>query len=351
MIGRMTAGLLGALLLGWSAVATAQTTFVIQPGMTGSWFDRTQAGHGILIEVLDDERIWVCWFTFDADGNRTWICGLGTINGNQATVPAFQVEGGLFPPLFDPDNTEIVDWGTFTFTFFDCNNALFAWAPLLPGFQAGSMPLERLTIISALPCQDIPTEPVINIPRVTGTVTVDGVFAAGEWDNADSVTYNINPDWQVTVYFQTNGAQLFFAFDGMAGPGGINRVPVARPDTLFPELFIDVTPDDTDQFDASNHWFHMSFQDCYAVGFFATAANCNFILGGWTANNWPLPQNSEIIEVAIGYGRLGLEPNQPHPIRLLATMTSSLVGNSVYHNWPVGSGPGLPATWHRMMIE
>ncbi len=120
--------------------------FAIGPWMSASWYNPAQAGHGITVELLDSARAWMCWFTFDAAGNRTWICSLGSVGGVTIDfADAFIVEGGRFPPLFDPQTIVEVPWGRIVVTFTGCDSGTMTWSTTAPGFQSGAMPLSRLT--------------------------------------------------------------------------------------------------------------------------------------------------------------------------------------------------------------
>jgi hypothetical protein len=59
----------------------------IGAAVTGAWYDPAQSGHGLLIEVLPNDRLLAYWFTFTPDGSQqAWFGGVGTIVGNQAIV-------------------------------------------------------------------------------------------------------------------------------------------------------------------------------------------------------------------------------------------------------------------------
>jgi hypothetical protein len=120
--------------------------FLVNPSMAASWFDPAQAGHGIMIHLINPNLAWMCWFTFDDMGNPAWICALGDIDGDTITFgTAFTVDGGVFPPDFDPDAIVETPWGSITVVFSDCDSGFMTWTTNAPGYQSGSMPLVRLT--------------------------------------------------------------------------------------------------------------------------------------------------------------------------------------------------------------
>jgi hypothetical protein len=125
----------------------------VNPSMSASWYNSAESGHGIMLDLLDATQAWMCWFTFDLDGNASWICALGNISGDTIVFAnAFTVEGGAFPPLFDPQQIAEVPWGSITLEFSGCNSATMSWTTTVPGFQSGNMPLQRLTPLWGVAC-------------------------------------------------------------------------------------------------------------------------------------------------------------------------------------------------------
>ncbi len=73
--------------------------FAIGGGISGSWYDPNQSGHGFLIEVVKGtDQALAIWFAFDNQGNHAWISAQGTIEGNHVAMNALVVDGGRFPP-------------------------------------------------------------------------------------------------------------------------------------------------------------------------------------------------------------------------------------------------------------
>ena len=147
--------LLILLTLSWQTAVSAQTGFTIGPSMSASFYNPDESGHGILIHLLDEELAWMCWFAFDLDGNRAWICALGTIVDDTIFFEdAFTVEGGKFPPLFDAEQIVQVPWGSITVVFTGCDAGSMEWTTAAEGFQSGIMPLIRLTTLWGNECED-----------------------------------------------------------------------------------------------------------------------------------------------------------------------------------------------------
>jgi len=131
--------------------AHAQQT-TVRGDFSGNWANPQQPGHGVQVAVIDERRAGVIWFTYDTMGNPIWLLGVGEMSGNRIEAEVALHEGAMFPPNFDSADVLKTDWGTLTLTFDDCRNGQLSWDPILAGFTAGSMPLERVTTNPELRC-------------------------------------------------------------------------------------------------------------------------------------------------------------------------------------------------------
>ena len=131
----------------------APTSIAITSSLTGSWYDPAQSGHGLFVEVLPENRFLAAWFTFNPAGTaQAWLLGVGTYNGNTATIAdTFQPSGGRWIPNFDPTRIVNNPWGTLKFTFTDCDHGKVEFASI-SAYGAGSMNLTRLTQPSGHAC-------------------------------------------------------------------------------------------------------------------------------------------------------------------------------------------------------
>lgn len=129
-------------------------TFSIIPAHTGLWYNQEQSGHGLNIEILDENRILAFWYVYDDEGNQIWLLGTGTYAGNTATMEVYSTDSGVFPPNFVAAEVVNTIWGSFEFEFSDCNTANFSWTPVEGnGYTAGTLKLTRLTKIAGMTCE------------------------------------------------------------------------------------------------------------------------------------------------------------------------------------------------------
>ena len=128
--------------------------FTIGAGITGNWFDPSQNGHGLILEVLPGNVLLAQWFVFGPTGGPVWLVAVGPINGDSAEVSAYVTDGpgGRFPPAFDATQVYREAWGQISFVFTDCNHGTVSWRPVMGGYSARSMPISRLTMPAGLAC-------------------------------------------------------------------------------------------------------------------------------------------------------------------------------------------------------
>jgi hypothetical protein len=136
--------------------AFASPTFAVQTGIAGSWYDPAASGQGFNFEVLSNNGFLAYFYTFDKAGHNLWLSGTGsTTDGNIVRVTLAQVDGGFFPPNFDPTKIHTTLWGDLKLTFHDCNHATAEWTPApanAADFAPGSLEIQRLTSIPGLAC-------------------------------------------------------------------------------------------------------------------------------------------------------------------------------------------------------
>ena len=139
--------------------------FNVRPSWSGAWFNPDQPGHGISVEVLDEERTVFFWNTYDSDGKPLWLIAQGVNEDVRLTglfLPFIRVEAtayyhdGMIFGEFDPATINQQEWGTIIldFSYLECNSAHMEWYPTMEGFTQGSTDLERLTSLSELDCVD-----------------------------------------------------------------------------------------------------------------------------------------------------------------------------------------------------
>ncbi len=140
----------------WVAQVERVASVPITAAFTGAWYDPNQSGHGLLIEVLPQDRLMAYWFAFTPDGTQeAWFGGVGDIHGDQAVIYADQGRGGRWIPDFDPASFRNQSWGTLAFIFADCNHGrvYFTGDGGNSIWGRSTMDITRLTMPAGLSCQ------------------------------------------------------------------------------------------------------------------------------------------------------------------------------------------------------
>ena len=135
-------------------IVRASPGFAIGPGITGSWYDPDQSGHGLFLEALPGNRLLAAWFTFTPDGSQqSWFTGVGTYLNESANIQDIELPtGGRWIPNFDPGHVTLNHWGKLQFFFSDCNHGWVAFDSVYGYGTRGGMKLTRLTQPLGLSC-------------------------------------------------------------------------------------------------------------------------------------------------------------------------------------------------------
>lgn len=123
----------------------AEPEIPITSELSGAWYDPDRSGEGWVIEVLDDQKALVYWFTYPpagAPGRQTWLVGVGRIEDRALTVELLDPSAGR---PFNQRSEPVVlrEWGTVRFTFSGPDAGMVRWAGP-DGYSAGQHPVTRL---------------------------------------------------------------------------------------------------------------------------------------------------------------------------------------------------------------
>jgi hypothetical protein len=139
-----------------SVIANCDTGETSAQGpLSGSWYDPTHDGEGIILQVLENGVAVVQWFTYDANGEQFWIQGTGTFDGDTLVVnDLFTTSGTRWGSRFNAADVEPTPWGTLTMTFSGCGQAGVSYQSLLPEFGNGTLNMQRLTNLKGIECTE-----------------------------------------------------------------------------------------------------------------------------------------------------------------------------------------------------
>ncbi|MDX1554602.1 MAG: hypothetical protein R3212_01105 [Xanthomonadales bacterium] len=113
---------------------------------SGSYFDPSRNGEGLIIEWLPDGRVLVVMFTYAPSGEQMWMIGVGNADGDSVTVEVLYPTGFTeWGSGFDASAVVLEDWGTFTLTWVDEDNLTFDFASTVADYGSDSLNYQRLS--------------------------------------------------------------------------------------------------------------------------------------------------------------------------------------------------------------
>jgi hypothetical protein len=122
-------------------------------GFSGSWFDPSHNGEGVIIQVLKNGTVVIQWFTYNETGEQMWLQGTGSIVDGTLTVDnLFSTAGTAYGSGFNPDDIKVLPWGTLTMEFLSCSMATLKYNSTA-GFGSGTLNMTRLSSLMGIPCE------------------------------------------------------------------------------------------------------------------------------------------------------------------------------------------------------
>jgi hypothetical protein len=237
---------------------------------TGVWSNPARRGQGLQLQWMSRDEAGLAWYTFDTEGNRYWLSGVGKFEDGRIVFPQMiATRGARFGAAFDPPDVELIDWGRVEMEI-DCDSGVVRHASKLEAFGSGEQPVFLLTrpIDGACPwvrpklsdLYDVSIELLPSSDQVIALRSVSdaGVVTGVERSAAGRVLVQRAPgdaDWTVIspqllpdddIFVAPDAASVLFTEQqGAFGSATLSRTPV-----LF-ESEVGVTPLAGIAFDAS----------------------------------------------------------------------------------------------------
>lgn len=170
-------------------------------------------------------------------------------------------------------------------------------------------------------------------------VVVDGSLERDEWADATPFVMTPGRGWEVPVGIKHDGESLLFAFAALQ--------PATSPPVAFPEVMLDVNNDKATRLASDDWWFHVSATDCSAIGRLDDYKTCVPEADGWAANNFPAGTLIDIVEIAIEFETLGIDPTQEQDVGLLLRLSDT---QGFAAHWPAAADPQDPSSWSTLHL-
>ncbi len=175
-------------------------------------------------------------------------------------------------------------------------------------------------------------------------VHIDGVIEKGEWCDSKIYLFDETEIVNTKVYLKHDGEKLLLAY--------IFEDLTDTNEFVMPEFFIDTKLNKGEQWQSDDYWFHVSAQDCYAVGKREDYTHCraDFLL--WRASpNWPFDgqkfERINAIEISVPFQLLGIEAGQTIGLCL----SQVIFPGDIRKNIPAEAHEDKPSTWKEFVIE
>jgi uncharacterized membrane protein len=121
-------------------------------GQSGSWYDRGLVGQGFSLQWLSRDDALMSWYGYDEHGDQYWLVGVGRFEDERIVFPVVHsTRGARFGEDFDPDDVELIDWGSVEMSL-DCDVGTASFSSNLEGFGSGTFELNRLTLLKSPAC-------------------------------------------------------------------------------------------------------------------------------------------------------------------------------------------------------
>lgn len=223
-----------------SVATTAETALVIDASMSAAWPDFSQDKQGLLLEILDDNKASVYWFTYDNEGNQRYLNAVGDIQGNRIIfTELYETTGGRFSkPGFEQ---AFINAGQAEIIFSDCDQGRMDYTV---DKLSGHLNLSRLTNLMGYAC---------GLPK-PGIPVREEMEISGAWVNTNSgnhgLVIEVLRDSQIVAYWfgydddgkqrwffgvgQIEGEELVFAEMYTTSGGIFGKPATAAPADLLP---------------------------------------------------------------------------------------------------------------------
>ncbi len=131
---------------------TAATTPVPQAGFSGTWYEPDKPGRGLQIQVQDDGRAFLTWFSFASNGAPVWLLGTGSASGSNLRFDVTRPIGTRFGAAFSAADVVQNPWGNIVVERIDCNRIVVDYSATEPGFGKARVAMQRLTTMRGVAC-------------------------------------------------------------------------------------------------------------------------------------------------------------------------------------------------------
>jgi hypothetical protein len=127
-----------------------------QQWISGAWFNPDRVGEGFIVEVNEDGRGVVYWFTHEPDSAQkfqAWMTGDAFFDEQTLVIDSLLMPVGTsFGTGFNADAIQLRHWGQLTLRFDDDNAGQAHYESVIDDYGSGSFPIQRLARAKLAEC-------------------------------------------------------------------------------------------------------------------------------------------------------------------------------------------------------
>ena len=195
------------------AEVDGQPDYLINPDINGLWYDQSEPGHGIQVQLIDNDgtlRVLITWYVF-YQGQPMWLIGVADVDRDRVNVPMTVTRGTGFGSEFNGQDVINNDWGTVELVFASDSELSVRWQSNWVDGEAGALSMSHLS-------RPVP----ISIPGASVDLCTTGVYwnatQSGHGIIGETIMLNGSPGFAWSWFNYRNGEQMWLVgaanFDG-----------------------------------------------------------------------------------------------------------------------------------------
>jgi hypothetical protein len=138
-----------------SAGALAEHVLITR-SFSGIWTQTDHESQGFILQISEndiDGKVGVAyWFTYGEDLLSSWFIGVGPVEGHNIPMTLYEASGVSFLEGNLEGDANVVEVGTLTLSFHNCNKGIAAWDTADHVLGVGEARIRRLTSIYQMRC-------------------------------------------------------------------------------------------------------------------------------------------------------------------------------------------------------
>ncbi|MFK7954513.1 MAG: hypothetical protein AB8B96_00320 [Lysobacterales bacterium] len=206
--------------------------FEISAEVSGLWYDESEPGHGVQVQVIDGaegQRLLATWYVYE-NGKPLWLIGTGEVGEDRATLDMTVTTGADFGSRFDPADVVREPWGTLELVFASTSELSMGWQSTYGEGRSGTLSLQRLT-------QPADIRPAGSPVTLCSTAVYNNPNEDGHGIVLETIEQDGSPAIAWSWFHYRGGEQLWLVGSGAFADGQVESEAFAGVTGDFPPVF------------------------------------------------------------------------------------------------------------------